>query len=469
MNFFKKTACIVLLMAVGALYANDIKVSNVAFNKKKGTVNFELYWENGWKNSKNHDAAWAFVKLIDTKGNYVHGTLGNSSHTITAINGPEGDLSVPEDRVGVFVAPGAMHRGDVHWNVQLMLDASVLKNLPENVTAQVFAIEMVYVPKGSFYVGATEKEAIDYASFYESDASGNPVGPYHITSENQAIKVGPEEGNLYYQIGNSPYRGDHEGTVPSAFPKGHDAFYIMKYETTQGLYCDFLNAIPAHLASKLSPHEVEKYYEKKGGIRYNNDQYKADTYNRPANFITWDDGASFADWAGLRPMTELEFTKAARGIADPLVHEFPWGTDNTAALKRKVALTDELILEDGISEADLNDTNRQVYGASYYWVMDLAGSLWEKCVTIGHPIGRNYQGTHGDGSLSEDGSATNEDWPKGINEEGGYGYRGGGYYYHDMKISDFNPHSPTSYRPYGSWSGGPRSIAYSQRYVRTTQ
>ena len=98
--------------------------------------------------------------------------------------------------------------------------------------------------------------------------------------------------------------------------------------------------------------------------------------------------------------------------------------------------------------------------------MDLAGSLGEKCVSIGHPIGRAYTGSHGDGVLSADGMV-NPDWPKGIKEEGGYGYRGGGYYEHGKTYSAYNPHSPIAYRPYAAWSGGKRSIAYSQRYVRT--
>ncbi len=448
-------------------FGNDISVKDISFDKNNGVVQFELSWKNGWKNGKNHDAAWVFVKIVDPGVGYLHGLLTRDSHSVTSVSGPKANLVPSKDRVGVFVEPAEKHRGDVNYSIQLKIDPDLLIRLPEQAEFRVFAIEMVYIPEGSFYVGATEEEAVNYASFYESDAAGNPVGPYKISAEDQVIEVAPAAGNLYYTTGDSPYRGDHIGTIPAAFPKGHSAFYMMKYETTQGLYCDFLNAISSEWAATLSPHEVEEYYDKKGGIRFSGTTYEADTYNRPANFITWDDGAAFADWAGLRPMTEFEFTKAARGTAEPFVHEFPWGTDNTSTLKRKVALNDELILEDGISEADLSDENRHVYGASYYWVMDLAGSLWEKCVTVGDPIGRNYKGTHGDGLLSLNATATNTDWPKGIAEEGGYGYRGGGYYHHGMNISDYNPHSPTSYRPYGSWAGGKRSIAYSQRYVRS--
>ncbi|AXT20292.1 hypothetical protein D7030_04020 [Flavobacteriaceae bacterium AU392] len=459
-----------LLLAISILipslnFANDIQVKQISFDKKTQIVNFDLSWKNSWKNQKNYDAAWVFIKFIDSKGSSIHGKLAKDEHTIKGAQ--QGAFELPSDRVGIFVHLSQIYRGDVNWKVQLKLDESVAKQLSNDFKVSVFALEMVYIPKGDFYVGATEPDAVKYASFYESDATGNPVKPYLISDEKQVIQVSPSTGNLYYVTGRSPYRGDSKGTIPATFPKGHDAFYMMKYETTQGFYSDFLNALSPELASTLTPHNVEEYYDKKGGIHFTNNYYKAETYNRPANFITWDDGATLADWAGLRPMTEFEFTKAARGTANPFIHEFPWGTDTTKELKRKVELNDELIFTDGITEKDLNDVNRAVYGASYYWVMDLSGSLWEKCVSIGDSIGRSYTGTHGDGIISKEGTATNTDWPKGIKEEGGYGYRGGGYYHHGMKISDYNPHSPTSYRPYGSWAGGKRSIAYSQRYVRT--
>ena len=465
MNLLKKMLIAIILCTPSSNFANDIEVKDISFNQKTQRVSFNVSWKNAWKTQKNFDAAWIFVKFIDKNGDYIHGKLAKSAHDLQGTQ--KGVFELPSDRVGVFVHLTDMYRGDVSWKVDLKMDDTTSKHLTNNYKIQVFTLEMVYIPKGDFYIGATEPEAINYAAFYESDATGEPVKPFLISSEDQVIKVNPTEGNLYYKIGRSPYRGDSQGTVPATFPKGHDAFYMMKYETTQGFYSDFLNALSPELAGTLSPHNVKEYYDKKGGIRFKNNHYKADTYNRPANFITWDDGATLADWAGLRPMTEFEFTKAARGTEKPIVHEFPWGTDNTDNLKRKVELNDELILTDGVLEKDLNEENRSTYGASYYWVMDLAGSLWEKCVTIGHPIGRSYVGTHGDGVISKEGTATNSDWPKGIKEEGGYGYRGGGYYHHGMKISDYNPHSPIAYRPYGSWSGGKRSIAYSQRYVRT--
>ncbi len=64
-------------------------------------------------------------------------------------------------------------------------------------------------------------------------------------------------------------------------------------------------------------------------------------------------------------------------------------------------------------------------GASYYGVMDLTVSLWERTVAVGIPEGRLFTGTTGDGLLDTNGNATNPDWP-GISSLGG-SYRGGNY------------------------------------------
>lgn len=78
-----------------------------------------------------------------------------------------------------------------------------------------------------------------------------------------------------------------------------------------------------------------------------------------------------------------------------------------------------------------------MFGAPYYWVMDY-------------------------------GVATNTDWPLGDNEAGGYGYRGGGFYERGMTETALNPHSRVEQRPYGSWGGGPRGVAYGFRAARTS-
>ncbi|HUP89992.1 MAG TPA: SUMF1/EgtB/PvdO family nonheme iron enzyme, partial [Longimicrobiales bacterium] len=318
----------------------------------------------------------------------------------------------------------------------------------------VFGVEMVYVPAGPFTVGDPEPRAAD----------GNAFNRVRITSEAE-LAVGPQSGAINYKA--SQYGGDALGPVPATFPKGTRAFYVMKYEVLQGQYATFLNTLNDYATSFRSPTGGRDYYEHRGTIRLENGRYVAGSPDRPANMLSWDDGTAFADWAGLRPWTELEFTKAARGPVEPIANDFPWGTASKDRLLRRNAPNDELVQTGDADEAKLTDATRDVIGASYYWVMDLAGSVWEKVVTIGHPKGRAFLGTHGDGQLSGTGMATNADWPLGDHDSAGYGYRGGGYYERGMTETALNPHSRTEQRPYGSWGGAPRGVGYGFRAART--
>jgi formylglycine-generating enzyme required for sulfatase activity len=71
---------------------------------------------------------------------------------------------------------------------------------------------------------------------------------------------------------------------------------------------------------------------------------------------------------------------------------------------------------EGVSEK-IND------GASYYGVRNLSGNVWERCVTIGHQLGRIYDGQHGDGELDADGFCNVAKWPG--KDGAGAGNRGG--------------------------------------------
>jgi formylglycine-generating enzyme required for sulfatase activity len=426
------------------------------------TATVTVSWANGWRNAKNHDAVWLFVKTGKPGASLRHVRVAPAGHAITATSGPAGRLVVPEDRVGVFAVPDTAHRGRVEWRIELPLDAA--DDGPDGV--QVFGLEMVQVPAGPFTLGDPDPVAIGFNAVYRSDARGEPAGLFRVTSEGP-IDVGPRDSSLFYRTLLPQYEGDRLGPIPAAFPKGVAAFYAMKYEVTQGQYAEFLNALYSGATFFRAIHGGRDYGAGRGTIRLEGSSYVAGAPARPANWISWNDGLAFADWAGLRPMTELEFTKAARGTADPVPHAFPWGTGSAERLRRVMGPGDDLVTAGEADEERLTDSTRDVLGASFYWVMDLAGSVWERVVTFGHPRGRAFRGTHGDGRITEYGEATNEDWPLGDAEAGGYGYRGGGYYERGMKTGPFNPYSPIGYRKYGSWGGGPRSIAYGFRAVRT--
>lgn len=463
-----------LALFTSNLQATNLKIHNIRpvfradINENPVSVIFDLSWENAWKNSKNHDAIWVFMKFNSFYNNHVK--LNPSGHKVlkNRINDcPNPIIEVSDDSLGFFLYLDKAYRGDVNLKLQIQLDTSNQKVSRRHLEERfnVYGIEMVYIPEGPFTLGSQDESAEKKAGFYQSDAYGKPKGLIRIESE-AAIEVAPKDGALYYWSKNALYNGDQQGPVPAEFPKGFDAFYIMKYELTQGLYAAFLNHLPDNWTFSRAPVGGRIYSSKRGGIKLENGAYIAESPNRAMNFVSFTDGLAFSDWAALRPITELEYTKAARGPAAAKPNEFVWGTDNYDQLERYVNVSGETTLQNGWTEAQLNDETRPIFGASYYWVMDLSGSVWEKVITIGNEIGRQFKGTHGDGHL-DFGHATNQDWPKSDDEQGGFGYRGGGYYNVGTIYSDFNPHSPIAHRYYGSWSGGPRSIAYGYRAGRS--
>ncbi len=435
-------------------------------------VHTRVAWKNAWRNAKNHDAVWLAVKMRTSKGGrWRHARISAAASNAT---NPSIECAPTADQIGVFCATKQPWRGDVAFSVQFDVDAtqwSERDRAAAQVEASVIGLEMVYVPAGPFFIGDPDPASVAQAAFYRSNAQGQHAGLFRVADE-KAVQVANTEGALFYQS-PTQYTGDQRGPIPSAFPKGTRAMYAMKYEVSQGSYATFLNMIAEDATHFRANNAGLGYEQNRGTIRKVEGTFMADSPHRPANWISWDDGMAFADWAGLRPMTEFEFTKIARGPVEPVAGDYPWGSASKARLARVLGSDLDLVRTGAADESQLSDSTREALGASYWWVMDLAGSVWERVVTAGHSEGRAFRGTHGDGELRSYGIATNIDWPSGDNDGGGYGYRGGGHYEwqreagRDPQARELNPHSPVSWRPYGSWGGAPRSVAYGFRAVRT--
>ncbi|MDX1478444.1 MAG: SUMF1/EgtB/PvdO family nonheme iron enzyme [Saprospiraceae bacterium] len=455
------------------LPGSNVHVGNPIMYHESGrvTVQVEIAWDNAWHNDRNHDAVWVFAKFVQDNGWNRHMHLLPAGNEIGALtdNMPEMAVQCASDGLGLIVHADERWRGDIRGILTMQVDTATFRGThPGAGSIQVFAIEMVYVPQGAFYLGDLDARALDYGAMYLSDANGESRGPFRVNSEDQVIEVGATDGALYYRS-DLRYQGDQSGPIPASFPKGVEPFYCMKYELSQGQYADFLNCISAAQTQFRANFGGRDYEQLRGTISRENNRYSARRPDRPCNFYSWDDAMAYADWAGLRPMTELEFTKACRGPAQPQAMEYPWGTGPKHEMLRRVNGDDDLVMLNGMDESDLSDATRSLFGASYYWVMDLAGSVWERVITIGDAQGRAFTGQHGDGRLTGMGYANVEDWPAGNDEQGGFGFRGGGYYRHDRSYTIFNPYSPIAFRRFGAWSGGVRSEAYGGRFVRTAE
>jgi len=471
---------IALTLVASASLANNITVSNTSLvgqNVDGGfvTVQFNLSWENSWRTPagpSNWDAAWVFVKWrvpvsVGGDGLWKHALLNDSGHTGTGATINPGLLTLgtafsatTNPAVGVFVYRAANGSGtfsitgaQLRWNYGANgLSSTAL------VEVRVFAIEMVYVPQGSFNVGG----------------GGGGYNPFTSTTINTgtATTVPSGTGALGGQAGGYP-----TGQTPPnvAWPNGYNAFYSMKYELSQGQYRDFLNTLtydqqvnrtdalpnsPAGTGALGSntarngldiqtPGNATTLVPAVYGSNLNgNTVYNEATDGEwiACNHLSWMDGAAYSDWAGLRPMTELEYEKASRGNQAAVYGEFAWGS---TVITKATGISNGGANNETSSNAGANSvfdynniggplrvgafagaaTTRVQAGATYYGIMEMTGNLWDAVVTIGNPTGRDFTGLHGDGELSANGHANQSLWP-GISSNEvtgatGAGWRGG--------------------------------------------
>jgi len=472
-----------------------------------GTMNFSatLSWSNAWNGGVNHDALWVFMKYYDpATSTWKHAMMSTSGLNPTGFTKtPNGyDIIVPEDKTGFFLrlsksaAGGAAKAQAASTTITFVWDYKSSGVDPDLVANfKLFAIEMVYVPEGSFAAGdlssvssATPPTPMSSAAltmyFTEMSTAASytrwHISPWKIKSEAAISVPGYTTGRndiippsdpayAYNSAGNTDENASGSAfTVSSQFPKGYKAFYLMKHEISQGLYRDFLNTLVtttagAHCAAVAVG--TGRFCDSAGStttvsqqnIKYINtvptfgaDANNNGTVNQAAdgewvamNFLAWKDLTAFLDWAALRPMTELEYEKAARGpsTSTPIANEYPWGNATSYAPATTIYNVDAI--NASVNQGNNNNaavtlgypfrtgifansaSTRITAGAGYYGNLDLAGNVAEMVVSIGNPEGRIFQGSHGDGFLTSAGQAENLDWPD--SSALGAGIRGGGF------------------------------------------
>ncbi len=412
----KRLAVFLASLVAGSLLANNITVTNVTvLNAANGLadIRFDLSWDNSWHNSwtenggsltvTNWDAAWVFVKFRSSGGHWQHAILNASGQVATG--GTQIDLgtNMAGQPVGAFVHRSADGNGTLNCTAMSLKWNYAATGLggTNAVDVSVFAIEMVYIPQGAFYLGSGGTE---YGAFYTGT---NPAQPYQITSE-AAITVGTNGLNYQNVSGRS---GDMAGLIPAAFPKGYNAFYLMKYEISQGQYTDFLNLLDPGLANTYF---INAYGSYRNTISRTNLLYTCDAPDRACNYISWQDLAVYLKWAALRPMDELEYEKACRGPLSPVPNEYPWGDTLITAMNGFNGV-------DGSGTETATPTNananvsgiggpvrvgifatvtsaRRDAGAGYYGVMNLGDNLTELAVSVGDIYGRAFTSEPGDGN-----------------------------------------------------------------------
>lgn len=257
------------------------------------------------------------------------------------------------------------------------------------------------------------------------------------------------------------------GELPATYPNGFRDFYAMKYEITQEQYVGFLNKLTFEqqntLLDGLAARVEEGHYLFGSGeqpswrngivvstrvpgmpVVFACDLNPSDGVGTAqdgqelaCNYMSVSDMLAYADWACLRPLTELEYEKMSRPPYpyQPRRGEYAWGT---TTITPAGSLTDAGTEEETVSGGNANyqpahprgalragifaggNTSREASGAGYWGNMELSGNLAEYYYNAINPqgitlllpetaTGGKYQTAHGDGYVGQDGRYNGSD------------------------------------------------------------
>ncbi|MEI6211869.1 MAG: hypothetical protein WCR06_09625, partial [bacterium] len=375
--------------ATASRVADAITITNLKWEpgtKDYSTISFDLAWSNSWratwtepaeKNAtgkplrlENWDAAWVFIKFRPAGASaLLHATVSPVAADHRVPTDAKLDVGLSDEGskgVGVFIYRSAVGSGANNFkNIKLRWLHGTDK-VPDKATfkdsqLRAYAIGMVYVPGGQFQSRVPWEKAVT------------------------TIRLGDatKEGGCRV-LTNTP--------VYAECPNGYNAFYSTKYAISQGQYADYLNAQgPARGGPGL--YGVSRYMIR---CDTNAEVYVAEVPDRGCNFLGWPQILNYEAWAGLRPLTDLEYEKACRGPRAVARAEDAWAAGMCAPA---AGLSKDLF-------PDLPDIDA---GASYWGIrgLSLSGCVHEwPGIIFENERGRGFKGTHGEGH-----PVLPKDWP----------------------------------------------------------
>ena len=421
-------AAAILFLSLPAARANNVAVSGVVLQNKnlgEGTIDikFNLSQNNTFSGTDGngqefYDAIWVFVKY------WVEGVNGETTGWSHATLTSGGSISPVSGGKGAFARVG--DNQVLRWNY----GADGVSG-SATVKVSLCAIEMVYIPAGGFVYNA-------------AGIGGSTFNNYGGGSQATVSSA-----------------GDIPSGAASGWPNGYNAFYIAKYEVSQGQYADFLNMLSAAEAQARYPNTSANRCSLTftSGNPYGS-RYAASSPNRSMNQTSWDDVKAYASWCALRPLTEMEFEKAARGGGAGTI-KYPWGNTepSTSTYPFDGATFSQYYANYNNTSGgpvnvghylsgDITRSNAEK-GASVYGVTDLAGNNWEHLINCQWP----QVPENGDGTVTPPGS-----WPSAAL---GKGLRGGSW-------THVSSHLRVSDRTFAGYTGAARYFNVGVRLCRTS-
>jgi len=475
------------------MLANNIRIKKLSLTDTLKTtkdikIKFDLSWENSWRDDINWDAAWITAKVKRANGSWKHIKFQTTGNSIEG-NPQTAKIVVPSDRMGAFIYRSGKGTGNIDlsgiklaWNYGLDSVANI-----DSAEIRFFATEMVYVPQGSFAFGDSytpTKNVYSQAStdrlvpsifknFIAADTLkyGSNTPMFSIISDKTTPKLTTAStssgamNNGDQVIIDGIYINGTKGigitaSEPfkySSFPIGFKAFYSMKYEVSQGQYTDFLNTtkiiasnMPAGMISQnvlLPTPNSPSQPLSRFSIEKQGETYIVSRPDRAMDYATSNHIFAFANWSSLRPMTELEFEKAARGPLAPTYNDrangqnpqgniAPTGNNDqvisvlklngaengteapTTSDSTKFLSYSGITIEGGdggtgsyrVGVFATSSSSRRSSGASYYGIMGLNDNVVELVISLNSEHSRSFKDVNGIGENPSTGYPTMSHW-----------------------------------------------------------
>jgi len=189
-RIFFISLCLLFIIDAGAnnVQLTNISVTNNVTNTGK-IIQFNLTWENSWRtaSTNNWDGVWVFFKFKDNDGKWYPLRFTGTNITMPAGSTYDiGNSSPAAQGVGMFIYRSANGFGTA---TATAIKAGIT-SYPGTFEVRGFAIEMVYIPQGSFSVGD---------GFSDDALRNSNVGstPFLITGNGGTVNAGTANGNLY--------------------------------------------------------------------------------------------------------------------------------------------------------------------------------------------------------------------------------------------------------------------------------